>query len=259
MKNKESFLKELQNGLAVLEEAEQQDILAEYAQHIDLRVAGGLTEEEAIRDFGDISQLTAEILEAYHVNPGYGKKAAKPMPDPRPALRKGAAGAGAWFRRWGGKIKGGVSWLGRSIAAAFRRMGAGVKGLFRRPGASDIREEEMAVKPLEKQEKREERRVRAGDTARRAGSGVKRFCLAVVRLAWNLALLLCAVPFAVLGLAALVCLGLLLVLLVQGYPLAGAALVCLGGLACCVGLLGLCGSLIWHRKAVVNEEVSHDE
>ena len=69
MKNKESFLKELQNGLAVLAESEQQDILAEYAQHIDMRIAGGLTEEEAIQDFGDIHQLTAEILAAYHVNP----------------------------------------------------------------------------------------------------------------------------------------------------------------------------------------------
>ena len=56
MKNKESFLKELQNGLAVLAESEQQDILAEYAQHIDMRIAGGLTEEEAIQDFGDIHQ-----------------------------------------------------------------------------------------------------------------------------------------------------------------------------------------------------------
>ena len=57
--NKESFLKELQSGLAVLAESEQQDILAEYAQHIDMRMASGLTEEEAIRDFGDIRQLTA--------------------------------------------------------------------------------------------------------------------------------------------------------------------------------------------------------
>ena len=64
--NKESFLKELQSGLAVLAESEQQDILAEYAQHIDMRMASGLTEEEAIRDFGDIRQLTAEILAAYH-------------------------------------------------------------------------------------------------------------------------------------------------------------------------------------------------
>ena len=87
MKNKESFLKELQNGLAVLAESEQQDILAEYAQHIDMRIAGGLTEEEAIQDFGDIHQLTAEILAAYHVNPAYSRAPGKLL-DPRPALSR---------------------------------------------------------------------------------------------------------------------------------------------------------------------------
>ena len=46
--NKQEFLNELQSRIRILEEAEQQDILAEYAQHIDLRTAGGLSEEEAI-------------------------------------------------------------------------------------------------------------------------------------------------------------------------------------------------------------------
>ena len=89
MNDKELFLEELQSRLAVLQEAERRDILDEYAQHIELRVAGGLTEAEAIRDFGDLDQLTAEILEAYHVDPAFGKSAKKPMPDPRPALKKG--------------------------------------------------------------------------------------------------------------------------------------------------------------------------
>lgn len=39
--NKQEFLNELQSRIRILEEAEQQDILAEYAQHIDLRTAGG--------------------------------------------------------------------------------------------------------------------------------------------------------------------------------------------------------------------------
>ena len=97
MKNKESFLKELQNGLAVLAESEQQDILAEYAQHIDMRIAGGLTEEEAIQDFGDIHQLTAEILAAYHVNPAYSRAPGK-LPDPRPALSRAWSHTGNFFR-----------------------------------------------------------------------------------------------------------------------------------------------------------------
>ena len=108
MRNKAWFLKELQSRIAVLEDAEQQDILAEYAQHIDLRVAGGLTEEEAIQDFGDLDQLASEILEAYHVKPAFRSPTAGvkvvSVPDPRPALKRGCAGAGALVRRLGGAL-----------------------------------------------------------------------------------------------------------------------------------------------------------
>ena len=44
MNSKESFLNALQQGIAVLAEAEQQDILEEYAQHIEIKMSGGLTE-----------------------------------------------------------------------------------------------------------------------------------------------------------------------------------------------------------------------
>ena len=48
------------------------DILSEYEQHIDMKVKSGLSEEEAIADFGSLPELTAEILEAYHVRADYG-------------------------------------------------------------------------------------------------------------------------------------------------------------------------------------------
>ena len=69
--NKEGFLKELESHLRVLDDKEQQDILDEYAQHIDLKMKSGLSEEEAIRDFGNIGELAADILEAYHVDPRF--------------------------------------------------------------------------------------------------------------------------------------------------------------------------------------------
>ena len=59
--NKEGFLKELESHLRVLDDKEQQDILDEYAQHIDLKMKSGLSEEEAIRDFGNIGELAADI------------------------------------------------------------------------------------------------------------------------------------------------------------------------------------------------------
>lgn len=67
-KNKEKFLTKLREYLSILEEQEQEDILAEYAQHIDMKMQKGLSEEEAIRDFGSVQELAAEILEAYHVD-----------------------------------------------------------------------------------------------------------------------------------------------------------------------------------------------
>lgn len=69
--DKREFISELEQALSVLQEEELRDILDEYEQHIDMKVESGLTESEAIEDFGSLTQLTAEILEAYHVRADY--------------------------------------------------------------------------------------------------------------------------------------------------------------------------------------------
>ncbi|MDO4267269.1 MAG: DUF1700 domain-containing protein [Eubacteriales bacterium] len=69
--DKNTFIRELKQALSVLEEGEQSDIIGEYEQHIDMKVKNGLTEEEAIADFGDLKKLAAEILAAYHVRADY--------------------------------------------------------------------------------------------------------------------------------------------------------------------------------------------
>ena len=61
--DKNTFMRELERSLSVLQESELRDILSEYEQHIDMKVKSGLSEEEAIADFGSIPELTAEILE----------------------------------------------------------------------------------------------------------------------------------------------------------------------------------------------------
>ena len=68
---KNEFLSELEKSLSVLQEDELRDIISEYEQHIDIKVEKGLTEEEVIADFGSLSELTGEILEAYHVRVDY--------------------------------------------------------------------------------------------------------------------------------------------------------------------------------------------
>lgn len=257
MKNKESFLKELQSRLTVLEEAEQQDILAEYAQHIDLRVQNGLSEEAAIQDFGDIDQLAAEILGAYHVKPTYQTPEERPhwsVPDPRPALQQGAASAGTFFRRTGGGIAHGIRRMGSGIRSLFRRCGQGIRQLFRwRPRALKEKMFKEAKKPMESKEKKKPVWAAIGHGARDLARGVWYLIRTAAWLAWNLFLLLCALPFVGVGLLALVCLGVLAVLLVQGYPLAGVTLCCLGGVACCVGILGLGNGLVWHRVTPTGE------
>ena len=69
--NKAEFIAELSDRLAILTEEERQDILDEYEQHIDMKVMRGMSEEAAITDFGKIEELTADILEAYHVRADY--------------------------------------------------------------------------------------------------------------------------------------------------------------------------------------------
>lgn len=290
MKNKESFLKELQSRLAVLEEAEQQDILAEYAQHIDLRVAGGLTEEEAIRDFGDIDQLAAEILGAYHVRPTYRVQPTyqapsdkKGFPSLRTAVRRGAAGVAAFFRRLRDGIAVGGQRLGNGVKCWVSRCKEQLKRLLsKRPGTEEAAEEDELIEAAEQGGERENptstlcieteneeakgsmehtKKKGAALAALSRGSqrlrhGLWRLCRSAAWLAWNSFLLLCSLPFVCLGLLALMCLGALVVLLIQGYPLAGITLCCLGSVACCVGVLGLGSGLVWHRgkPAAIPEE-----
>lgn len=78
--NKAEFLQRLRQKLSVLDDRELEDILNEYEQHIDMKAAGAMTEEEAIADFGDMDELAAQILEAYHVRADFAeneKKAAR--------------------------------------------------------------------------------------------------------------------------------------------------------------------------------------
>lgn len=254
MNSKESFLKELQSGLAVLAESEQQDILAEYAQHIDMRMAGGLTEEEAIRDFGDIRQLTAEILAAYHVNPSYAAGGGKTvhLPNPRPTLGRVLTRLGGFLQSIGHRIAAVFAKAGRAVTALPRRLAHRLRALTCRNETQPLMEQESEAQPMDfKQNTDPSAAGRTGPVGhffRQLGRGLGQLIRLAAWLVWNGVLLLCALPFVALGLFALVCLGLLLVWLTQGMPLAGMTLGCVGILATCIGVLGLGSGLIWRRK-----------
>ena len=72
--NKNDYLKRLAKLLHMLKEDEVNDIIVEYEQHIDMKIAEGMTEEDAVQAFGTVEELAADILDAYHVKPDFKEK-----------------------------------------------------------------------------------------------------------------------------------------------------------------------------------------
>ena len=128
--NKAEFLERLDSRIAVLTESERKDILDEYAQHIDMKMAENLSEQEAIEEFGDMDDLAADILEAYHVRADFGRQEEperKRMAGQKLSLWlakgkaaiKGAAGAaGRGCRKLWACFAGFFSWIGRGCKKA---------------------------------------------------------------------------------------------------------------------------------------------
>lgn len=75
---KTEFLSLLEQRLMVLNDEERSDLLSEYQQHIEMKIQSGLSEEDAIADFGDPDALIRELLEAYHLNTSYSPESAGP-------------------------------------------------------------------------------------------------------------------------------------------------------------------------------------
>ncbi len=69
--NKKQFLNILKEKLSILNKDEKQDIINEYSDIIDEKIKNGKSVKEAINDFGDIDELTTEILKAYKIDPSY--------------------------------------------------------------------------------------------------------------------------------------------------------------------------------------------
>ena len=72
--NKKEFLRVLEKRLSILNEDERKDIIDEYKDTISEKVKNGQTEEEAIKDFGNIDDLVKELLSAYKLDPEYENK-----------------------------------------------------------------------------------------------------------------------------------------------------------------------------------------
>lgn len=71
--NKAQFIAYMNKKLAVIKEVERKDIIDEYCNHIDEKVAEGMKEEDVIAGFGDIDEMVKEILDAYNIDYTHAK------------------------------------------------------------------------------------------------------------------------------------------------------------------------------------------
>lgn len=269
--NKTEFLKELESCLAVLDAKEQQDILEEYTQHIDLKIESGLSEEEAIHDFGNLHQLAAEILEAYHVNPDYTGSSKK-------SVRANAAAGGkrvkdaslGFFKKTGQclhRAGAAVCRCWRALLEKIHSYAAGIR-IRRNPGISrqPISHGQEMIPVID----RNTRSERSRRQLRTAGAGFRRFikntsrgigaffggCISLavccllfcLRWAWNIFLILLALLSGCFALTSLFMFAAVIVWLAQGYPLTGITLLCLGAVLCSGSLTVLCLSLLRPHK-----------
>nr|WP_308628531.1 DUF1700 domain-containing protein [uncultured Eisenbergiella sp.] len=271
--DKDEFLKELQSYLSVLEEGEQADILEEYAQHIDMKISAGLSEAEAVRYFGNVRELAARILEAYHVNPGYwdlgadgGMTASEPekssvfneiadtLEETAGQIADYTVDTGRAIKNMGkqilvaaGEI---MEVIGEVLGAPFRWLGDWITG---EKAGGDIRDGELLQQGTGDAGPETDRTgfVRGsslGNIFGEIGFVFSQFFFWCVRWCRNIVVIAAALCGGICGLLLFFLLAMLLVLLLQGYPLAGVAVACFGGVLCAGTFTFFCTTLLVHKR-----------
>lgn len=246
---RQEFLGFLNKRLQVLKQQEREDILSEYEQHIMMRMENGLSEEDAIKDFGNLEELVSEILDAYHVDGECGKKTLgidkrevgrQVSEGVSGACSKAGKGIGAlwgFFKKMLQAAAGGIKravygtggWL-KKIWSRLRRACAGPETTEKRrspalPGKRNgYRGEMMMIK--------------------KAG----RFFMWCIGICIKGAALLFLSPFFLCALFLLMSLGILAVLLAMGYPLWGVTILTLGLTMCSVSFIWLVSDVVFRKK-----------
>lgn len=297
--SKEAFLTELAGHLKVLEEREQQDILDEYAQHIDMKIQNGMSEEEAIRDFGPVKELAAEILEAYHVNPEYGDSSRRGKMDFESAAQSAEQGirqAGGFLKKAGKKLVQWIqevcAWIGKPlhkkpVGKPVEQPDGTESPAVQGTAADGVASEKSTVGYSPAASRKAYTSSEQGilgkfigfcrDILRGCGSFIgsaarvlRKLMLWLfhicwdllrwgVRLCWNVFWFCAAVCLALGTIAAIFCFGALLILCFQGYPLIGVTLMSLGGLLCGSALTCAAWGLIRRKKTEEKTAVLENE
>lgn len=261
--NKAEFLKALKVHLAVLKESEQVDILDEYAQHIDMKMERGMSEAEAIRDFGDIRELAAEILEAYHVNPQFDTQRKSGKEFTEQAAGQRMENLRHRFVTRGEQIIKHLSHVFMycvatlwSLAVAPFRWLKKIWNTWRDTRRDAVREEGtvMVVEHTERKEAWSQLPQRTVRGMGRLGMGIVAVCLCCIRWIWNGCIMIGLFCMGGIMLSCLYVLGVLAVLLMQGYPLIGAVIGFLGATLCAAAVILFAIGLLRFQRPTLKSE-----
>ncbi len=255
--NKTEFLLALQRQINMLEDDEQKDIVDEYSQHIDMKIQNGMTEDEAIEDFGPLDQLVGEILGAYHVkapSPAIGTAGVASAQDKSPADAEKAKGHAAenliaGSKRAASSVAEGIKKGASGIKNAAGEAGSKAKAAAAQAGTKAKKSSEAAASKTKQGLGGMASGVAKGGTA--LGSGLMKAASTCVRWCWNFFVACICAMFFLFAVVFLFSLGFCLVLQIQGYPLLGICLCALGLLMASISLMLLCARLFWRKPASV--------
>ena len=215
---KEEFFKILNKRLSVIEQKELDDILEEYHQHIEMKMASGFSEEDAIKDFGDIDSLINDILEAYHVRIDYNDK--------KEAINEAVKATGDTAKNIFSKICTCVKNGFVSIGKFFKRQGNAFISIFHKKDGETEKGEGLFsfIKTLAK----EILRVTV-EIIKWCTETLYKFIVLAIKIFINLSIICLGSASGIVAALSIALFGITLILLLNGYPLTGIALISLGG------------------------------
>lgn len=240
---KNEFFKYLDKRLSVLNEKEREDIKSEYSQHIDMKIQSGKSEEEAIKDFGDIESFVDDILSAYNVDPNYKRSHI----DSDIAVKIISNGKGIFKKAF----KKGKNFINKIVGFIMgnRKGGKNVE--------SNIVESENVVNETKVTE---ENNIKAEETKPKkehkslADYDFMGFLLKIVMLCIRIGVFFTLLPYTFMLFFTIAGFGVLLVAAFTGYPAWGLAICTLGFDLCATAVFAFIVKLVYFTKFGKKEE-----
>ena len=283
--NKTEFLNELEKKIRVLNKEEINDILAEYSQHIDMRMESGLSEDEAIKDFGDMDELAAEILEAYHVNPEFDKE----LNDKQEGIGKKAEALAEeitssvggplkklflkckelilrffnWIKQFVSKIKSSekVVFINTMKKKKAEEQPSETDGevLEKNDTKAEKKKRTLFKKSEKKKENKKDIKAAAGRQIKKTKGRCRRLIGGFIALCVSVVAILCLIPTTIAMLFAVFGLGISVVMIFTGYPMAGIFVMLLGASVASIALWLLLASFVGIRRKKKNKAPKLEE